>query len=137
MLIQGNATEFGSHLYWHEAQLHFAPERCGCPAEAGDGERWVGWIEDSIQCGAAGLHAFGQLLFGDVFLADGFLKLDGYCFLEGENFGFGQQSFAREELVEVAASVWIGRDHWNECIIFDAFVNRRFAGFLPAEAGTP
>ncbi len=69
-------------------------------------------------------------------LADGLLKLNGECFLEGQNFGFGQQSFAREELVEVAASVWIGRDHWDECIIFDAFVNRRFAGFPPAEAGT-
>jgi hypothetical protein len=44
-LIQGNATEFGSHLYWHEAQLHFAPERCGCLAEAGDGVRYYEAME--------------------------------------------------------------------------------------------
>lgn len=94
MLIQGYATEFGSHLHGHKAQLHFAPERCGCLAEAGDGERWVGWVEDSIQRGTTGLHAFGQLLFGDAFLADGFLKLNGDGLFEGENFDLGQQSFS-------------------------------------------
>jgi hypothetical protein len=102
-LLEAGAAVSGRH----EAQFHLAAEGGGGFAEAGDGERGVGGIEQPIQRGPAGFHAGGQFGFGDAVLHEDLLELEGNDPFEGEHLDFGKNAFRGKEIPEVAAAVGV------------------------------
>lgn len=90
-----------------KAQFHFPAEGGGGFAEAGHGERWIRWIQQTIQRGAAGFHAGGELGLGDVFRLEDLLELNGDSALQREYFHCRKESFFSEKIAEVASAVGV------------------------------
>jgi hypothetical protein len=88
-----------------KTQFDLPAEGCSGFAKSGDGEGWVRGIQNSLEGGPAGFHPQGKLGLGDVFPFQDSLEFEGHHALEGEDLDFGADSFLREEVAKVAATV--------------------------------
>jgi len=94
---------------WQNLKTHSSPKRGGGFRQSADGQGRSRCIQNSVECGAAGFHALRELGFGNAFLRNDALQLQGDRLFHRKSFDLGKDVFLREKIPQVGTAVFVVR----------------------------